>query len=65
MKRKAIIFGIIPRILSFNDLNNIINIKKIERITKPKDFICDEKSDCNILLYKINRPFTLNSFIFL
>ena len=62
---EAIIFGIIPKILSSKDLNKIINIKKIERITKPKDLICDEKSDCNILLYNTKRPFTLNSFIFL
>ena len=39
IKVEAIIFGIIPIILSLKDLNNIINIIKIDINIIPNDFI--------------------------
>ena len=46
----AIIFGIIPIILSFIEPNKIRNIIKIEIKIIPKDLICELNKDCNILL---------------
>ena len=59
----ANIFGIIPTILNFIDLNKTINIKKIANITKPRDLICDENKDASILLYKTRIPFIFTSSI--
>src|SRR6056300_119367 len=42
------------------DLKIINNIKPIAAKTNPKDLICDENSDCSILLYKTANPVTLN-----
>ena len=60
IKVDAKIFGIIPIMLNFKDLNNITNIIKIAKITKPNDFICELNKDFNMLLYNTNRPLTLN-----
>ena len=63
IKDEAKIFGIIPKILNFIDLNKIINIKNIKIITNPRDFICESNRVSSILLYKTSNPLTLNLFI--
>ena len=62
---EAKILGIIPIMLNFIDLNKIKNIIKIAIRTNPRDLICEENNDDNILLYKTNNPFTLYSSILL
>ena len=42
----------------FIDLKRINNIKPIAPKTNPRDLICDENKDCNMLLYKTARPVT-------
>ena len=54
----VIMFGARAIKVIFSDLKSSNIIKPITLKTKPKDLICDENNDCNILLYKTAKPVT-------
>ena len=53
-------FGINPIKKILNERKIIKNKIPIIINTKPKDLICEENKDCNILLYKTARPVISN-----